>query len=269
MMRCGTRSLPLLAVAAVRDLGARLVACPFSQLASARLQNRLNKQSQAAPFTTHPTCPQVGDLAAFALEQRSPRVVLGRAGGGLVVYDMKLGKIASMVRALQPYTRPQRLVSPSTCRPAWSHAGCPGRLPGAKDAHRLSKPVSCVAQRRCPAPTKRKHPPPLMQAETGGRGVAALAGPTSRGLLVLASTEGQLSLLDPRSAFRAEHSLTAHTGGFAAVDVKGDLVATSGYNTRMGRLSLETFAKARLGWVVGLMRPYSYPCSSTIADSCC
>ena len=54
----------------------------------------------------YPACPclclssrlrQVGDLSAFAVEPRSTRAVLGRAGGGLVLFDLKLGKPSSSV----------------------------------------------------------------------------------------------------------------------------------------------------------------------------
>ncbi len=83
----------------------------------------------------------------------------------------------------------------------------------------------------------------LLQAETGGRGVVGLCGPTSRGALVMASTEGSVSLLDARNGYRPEHSLVAHGGGFSALDAQGDLVATSGFSNRMGRVQLDNYAK--------------------------
>lgn len=43
---------------------------------------------------------QVGDLAAVELEARSGRLVLGRSGGGLTLFDMKLGKPAGTVSGL-------------------------------------------------------------------------------------------------------------------------------------------------------------------------
>lgn len=42
--------------------------------------------------------PQAGDLAALEVEPRSTRVVLGRSSGGLVLFDMKLGKPVGTVR---------------------------------------------------------------------------------------------------------------------------------------------------------------------------
>ena len=64
----------------------------------------------------------------------------------------------------------------------------------------------------------------------------------------MASADGYVSLLDPRTGYKAEHSLLAHAGGFAALDARGELLATCGYANRMGRLSLETYAKVG-GWV--------------------
>ena len=46
------------------------------------------------------------------------------------------------------------------------------------------------AQPRCPLP--------CLQADTGGRGVVALCGPTSRGTLVMGTTDGSICLLDSR-----------------------------------------------------------------------
>jgi hypothetical protein len=83
--------------------------------------------------------------------------------------------------------------------------------------------------------------------------VVALRGPTARGALVLACADGCLSLADPRSGHRLEHSLPAHSGGFAALDAGGDLVATSGYSSRLGRLALDPFAKA--SWAVHTLFP--------------
>lgn len=62
----------------------------------------------------------------------------------------------------------------------------------------------------CDAHQKRhRHPAALrpsaaLQADTGGRGVVALCGPTGRGALVMGSSDGYLTLLDPRSGYKAE-----------------------------------------------------------------
>jgi hypothetical protein len=66
----------------------------------------------------------------------------------------------------------------------------------------------------------------------------------------MASADGYVSLLDPRTGYKAEHSLLAHAGGFAALDARGELLATCGYANRMGRLSLETYAKVGGWWMV-------------------
>ncbi len=50
-------------------------------------------------------------------------------------------------------------------------------------------------------------------------------------------------LLCPCSGYKAETSLQAHPGGFAALDARGELVASCGYVSRMGRLALDTYAK--------------------------
>ena len=47
------------------------------------------------------------------------------------------------------------------------------------------------------------------------------------------------------SGYKTETSLQAHPGGFAALDARGELVASCGYVSRMGRLSLDTYAKVR------------------------
>ncbi len=82
-----------------------------------------------------------------------------------------------------------------------------------------------------------------VQVDTGGRGVVGLCGPIGRGAMVLATADGYLWLVDPRTGYKPEHGLLAHGGGFAALDAGGDLVGTCGYSNRMGRVSLDTFAK--------------------------
>ena len=47
-----------------------------------------------------PRLLQVGDLSAFVVEPRSTRAVLGRAGGGLMLFDLKLGKPSSSVSCI-------------------------------------------------------------------------------------------------------------------------------------------------------------------------
>ena len=85
------------------------------------------------------------------------------------------------------------------------------------------------------------------QVETGGKGVVALCGPVARGALVAATSDGHFSLCDSRAgegaASLASAPALAHAGGFAAVDGRGNFVATAGYTTRMGRLLLENHIK--------------------------
>ncbi len=79
----------------------------------------------------------------------------------------------------------------------------------------------------------------------------ALCGPVARGALVMATSDGHFSLLDARAAGEGASAgaavtgtpLLAHAGGFAAVDGRGNFVATAGYATRMGRVLLENHVK--------------------------
>jgi PAB-dependent poly(A)-specific ribonuclease subunit 2 len=79
--------------------------------------------------------------------------------------------------------------------------------------------------------------------DTLGQGVVSLCGPLPRGAVVMGTFDGKIALLDARNNLRQEASLTAHTGGFAAIDASGDLIATSGYTGKMGRISLEPTVK--------------------------
>ena len=89
----------------------------------------------------------------------------------------------------------------------------------------------------------------VVQVDTGERGVVGLCGPVARGAVVMGSADGYISLLDLRGGLRAEASLLAHAGGFAALDARGEFVATCGYANRMGRVVLEGFVKVgRGGW---------------------
>jgi PAB-dependent poly(A)-specific ribonuclease subunit 2 len=79
--------------------------------------------------------------------------------------------------------------------------------------------------------------------DTLGQGVVSLCGPLPRGAVVMGTVEGKIALLDARNNLRQEASLTAHSGGFAAIDASGDLIATAGYTGKMGRISLEPTVK--------------------------
>lgn len=108
-------------------------------------------------------------------------------------------------------------------------------------AHAHASPVDALAPSRTPPALS------LAQIEAGGQGVAALRGPCARGALALGSTDGHVSLLDPRArALRGGAGrLLAHSGGFAALDAGGDLILTAGFSLRPGGdLSLERHIKA-------------------------
>lgn len=79
--------------------------------------------------------------------------------------------------------------------------------------------------------------------DTLGQGVVALCGPLSRGAVVMGTVNGKVALLDARNSLRQEASLQAHSGGFAALDASGDLIATAGYSGRLGHVSLEPTVK--------------------------
>jgi len=79
--------------------------------------------------------------------------------------------------------------------------------------------------------------------DTLGQGVVSLSGPLPRGAVVMGTVDGKIALLDARNNLRQEASLTAHSGGFAAIDASGDLIATAGYTGKMGRVSLEPTVK--------------------------
>eukprot|EP00887_Chlorella_sp_A99_P005338 scaffold1.g5338.t1 len=87
---------------------------------------------------------------------------------------------------------------------------------------------------------------PAGKADTGGRGVVGLAGPAARGAVVVGTSDGQVCLLDPRQAYRQEHCLLAHAGGFAALDARGEFVATAGYASRHGRLVFDVRMAPRM-----------------------
>lgn len=53
------------------------------------------------------------------------------------------------------------------------------------------------------------------------------------------------SQLAVAAGYNVEHSLTAHPGGLAALDARGNFVATCGYGMRQGRLAQDTMVKVR------------------------
>lgn len=71
-----------------------------------------------------------------------------------------------------------------------------------------------------------------------------------------------------RSGYKAETSLQAHPGGFAALDARGELVASCGYVSRMGRLSLDTYAKVRVPNTHCTKKPplHDFACPGVVAS---
>lgn len=67
--------------------------------------------------------------------------------------------------------------------------------------------------------------------------------PAGRGLVAVATATGELALLDPRSGYKVEAQLRAHQAGLAAMDVRGDSVATAGFGVRMGQVVPDAFVK--------------------------
>ena len=45
------------------------------------------------------------------------------------------------------------------------------------------------------------------------------------------------------AGYKAEHSLTVHSGGLEALDARGNFVATCGYGTRLGQVALDNMVK--------------------------
>ncbi|KAL0035726.1 hypothetical protein WJX77_000104 [Trebouxia sp. C0004] len=74
-------------------------------------------------------------------------------------------------------------------------------------------------------------------------GVVMMRAPVGRGLVAIGNAAGQLVLTDPRAGYKAEHSLTAHSGGLEALDARGNFVATCGYGTRLGQVALDNMVK--------------------------
>lgn len=79
--------------------------------------------------------------------------------------------------------------------------------------------------------------------------VVLIRNPTPRGLLAVASSSGEVVLVDPSRQFKAEQSIKAHSSNVVAMDVAGSLLATAGLGTRQGQLVHDTIVKAR-SWLL-------------------
>jgi PAB-dependent poly(A)-specific ribonuclease subunit 2 len=95
-----------------------------------------------------------------------------------------------------------------------------------------------------------------------------MRGPGARGLVAVGTADGQLSLLDPRAGYKVEATVAAHSGGFAALDVRGESLATAGFAVRHGQLAVDTYVKARpvrppsCLSSMGCQHAYPLPCGS-------
>lgn len=47
------------------------------------------------------------------------------------------------------------------------------------------------------------------------------------------------------AGYAVDHTVTAHSGGLAALDARGNFVATCGYSMRLGRVSQDSMVKVR------------------------
>ena len=82
-----------------------------------------------------------------------------------------------------------------------------------------------------------------MQAGAKLEGIIFIRAPALRGAVAVGCASGQVSILDPRSGFKAEQVVSAHAGGLVAMDVAAGLMATSGLGTRQGQMVPDTIVK--------------------------
>lgn len=72
-----------------------------------------------------------------------------------------------------------------------------------------------------------------------------LRAPAGRGLVAVGTAGGGVLLVDPRTGFGVEAALSAHGAGLAALDARGDLLATAGFGLRQGAVVADTYVKVR------------------------
>ena len=72
-----------------------------------------------------------------------------------------------------------------------------------------------------------------------------LRAPAGRGLVAVGTAGGGVVLADPRTGFTVEAALAAHGAGLAALDARGDLLATAGFGLRQGSVVADTYVKVR------------------------
>lgn len=70
-------------------------------------------------------------------------------------------------------------------------------------------------------------------------------GPVQRGMAVVGTAQGQLSIRDPRTSFTVVQQMQCetHPGGLASLSCHGDLVATCGFQTRNGRIAPDSMVR--------------------------
>jgi PAB-dependent poly(A)-specific ribonuclease subunit 2 len=77
-------------------------------------------------------------------------------------------------------------------------------------------------------------------------------------LLCCGSTDGKITLRDPRS-YRIEHSFEAHSAGVNDMDLKGDLLVSCGFSSRMGQSYLDSYIKVFDLRMMRILRPLNFP----------
>ena len=70
-----------------------------------------------------------------------------------------------------------------------------------------------------------------------------LRAPAGRGLVAVGTAGGGVLLVDSRTGFGVEAALSAHGAGLAALDARGDLLATAGFGLRQGAVVADTYVK--------------------------
>ncbi|KAK9843491.1 hypothetical protein WJX81_005692 [Elliptochloris bilobata] len=76
-----------------------------------------------------------------------------------------------------------------------------------------------------------------------GDAAVLLRAPAGRGLVAVGTAGGGVLLVDPRAGFAVEAALSAHAAGLAALDARGDLLATAGFGMRQGAVVADTYVK--------------------------
>ena len=158
------------------------------------------------------------------------------------------------------------------------HAERPGHADGANRRHgECSTSHGCPAAAfvrgggwlwRAPAPehAKERHG---MQAGAKLESIIYVRAPALRGTVAVGCASGQVSILDPRSGFKAEQVVSAHAGRLVAMDVAAGLMATSGLGTRQGQMVPDSIVKVQsfpAGPILQVKMPWSLSVPRHLGD---